>query len=163
MNQVETIMRLADEWADQCGGYDSSHLAETSTKRKALLDALNEVLGSNNECYICGNEYPCPEHGTPEWLKKKNCDSLSDFQEGQWWLKELDAMAMDGTPDQKRAVAVVRNLMNAAKALHSVDTPYGHVTTHSVTGQQFFYRYPEHPYLDNASECVKVYVIDRQS
>ena len=35
--------------------------------------------------------------------------------------------------------------------------PYGRVTTHSVTGQQFFYRWPESPYLDNASECVSVY------
>ena len=35
--------------------------------------------------------------------------------------------------------------------------PYGRITTHSVTGQQFFYRWPESPYLDNASECVSVY------
>lgn len=35
--------------------------------------------------------------------------------------------------------------------------PYGQVTTHSVTGQQFFFRWPEPPYLDNASECVTVY------
>lgn len=42
--------------------------------------------------------------------------NIEDFNEGQWWLKELDAMAKDGTPDQKRAVAVVRNLMATAKA-----------------------------------------------
>lgn len=35
--------------------------------------------------------------------------------------------------------------------------PYGCVTTHRGTGQQFFYRYPAPPYLDNASECVTVY------
>lgn len=35
--------------------------------------------------------------------------------------------------------------------------PYGRVTTHSQTGQQFFFRWPEPPYLDNASECVTVY------
>jgi len=34
---------------------------------------------------------------------------------------------------------------------------YGHITTHSVTGQQFFYRHPEIPYLDNAKECIRVY------
>ena len=34
-----------------------------------------------------------------------------DFDVGQWWVKELDAMAANGTPDQKRAVAVVRNLL----------------------------------------------------
>lgn len=35
--------------------------------------------------------------------------------------------------------------------------PFGYVTTHSKTGQQVFYRYPDPPYLDNASECVTVY------
>lgn len=35
--------------------------------------------------------------------------------------------------------------------------PYGQVTTHCMTGQQFFYRWPEPPYLDNASECVTVF------
>jgi len=37
-------------------------------------------------------------------------------------------------------------------------TPCGQVTTHKGTGQQFFYRWPEPPYLDNASECVTVYL-----
>jgi hypothetical protein len=36
---------------------------------------------------------------------------LSSFQDGQWWITELDAMTKNGTPDQKRAVAVVRNLL----------------------------------------------------
>lgn len=35
--------------------------------------------------------------------------------------------------------------------------PYGQITTHTETGQQFFYRWPQSPYLDNASECVTVY------
>jgi hypothetical protein len=35
--------------------------------------------------------------------------------------------------------------------------PYGYVTTHTVTGQQFFCRYPESPYLDNAKEYILVY------
>jgi len=41
-------------------------------------------------------------------------DCINDFQEGQWWLVELDAMVKDGTSDQKRAVAVVRNLLRTA-------------------------------------------------
>lgn len=40
---------------------------------------------------------------------------------------------------------------------HAVE-PYGQVTTHAKTGQQFFYRWPAPPYLDTASECVAVYV-----
>ncbi len=48
-------------------------------------------------------------------------DSINDFSEGQWWLKTLDAMVDQGTPDQKRAVATVRNLLNTAKrAAHEV-------------------------------------------
>ena len=43
------------------------------------------------------------------------------------------------------------------EALAASVEPYGQITTHSVTGQQFFYRWPQSPYLDNASECVKVY------
>lgn len=45
-------------------------------------------------------------------------DPLTDFQEGQWWIKELDALKnIEGaTLDQKRAVAVVHNLLRAAAA-----------------------------------------------
>ncbi len=43
-------------------------------------------------------------------------DYLSDFQEGQWWLAELDAAVANGTHDQKRAVAVVRNLLATVAA-----------------------------------------------
>jgi hypothetical protein len=35
--------------------------------------------------------------------------------------------------------------------------PYGRITTHTITGQQFFYRWPESPYLDNAKECINVH------
>jgi hypothetical protein len=48
------------------------------------------------------------------------------FADGQWWLAELDQMVANGTPDQKRAVAVVRNLMrqhNAAPALVALGEP----------------------------------------
>jgi hypothetical protein len=38
-----------------------------------------------------------------------------------------------------------------------VHEPYGSVTTHKVSGQHFFYRWPDPPYLDTASECVTVY------
>lgn len=44
-------------------------------------------------------------------------DKLEDFKEGQWWVKELDAMAQaeTATPDQKRAVAVVHNMLRVAE------------------------------------------------
>lgn len=50
-------------------------------------------------------------------------DPLSDFQEGQWWVNELDAMAshpigqkISITPDLKRSVSVVHNLLRALPA-----------------------------------------------
>ena len=38
--------------------------------------------------------------------------------------------------------------------------PYGRVTVHAVTGQHFFYRDPEPPYMDTAKECIVVYSSD---
>lgn len=42
-------------------------------------------------------------------------DPLTEFQEGQWWVKELDALVRkEGTTDdQKRAVAVVHNMLRS--------------------------------------------------
>lgn len=49
-------------------------------------------------------------------------DPLSDFQEGQWWVAELDAMVKDGgTADEKRAVAVVHRLLRACRAVAEPD------------------------------------------
>jgi hypothetical protein len=45
------------------------------------------------------------------------CDKLSDFQEGQWWVKELDELVKNGTSDQKRAVAVVHNLLSIIQSV----------------------------------------------
>ena len=40
---------------------------------------------------------------------------LSEFTEGQWWIMELDAMAerITTTPEQKRAIAMVHQLLQA--------------------------------------------------
>jgi len=43
-------------------------------------------------------------------------DPLSDFQEGQWWVRELDEWAKTGSDDQKRAVAVVHHMLRSAAA-----------------------------------------------
>lgn len=34
---------------------------------------------------------------------------------------------------------------------------YGYMTKHSVTGQQFFHKHPELPFLDNRCECIPLY------
>lgn len=46
-------------------------------------------------------------------------DKLSEFRIDQWWFAELEAAVKDGTTDQKRAVFVVRNLLETLqRALH---------------------------------------------
>lgn len=68
---------------------------------EALLDRNGQVvLGM---CRICGKA---------EIELDEEC--LRDFQDGQWWMLELDTMVKDGTPDQKRAMAVIRNLLRTA-------------------------------------------------
>jgi hypothetical protein len=66
----------------------------------------------------------------------------------------LDALESDPVP--LNAINNASALLRAALAAPQPE-PYGHVTTHTVTGQQFFYRYPSPPYLDTAKECIAVY------
>ena len=47
-------------------------------------------------------------------------DPENEFLEGQWWLKELDAMVENGTNDQKRAVyGVVRKMIRGNAAMRA--------------------------------------------
>ena len=41
-------------------------------------------------------------------------EPLVNFQEGQWWVAELDRAALTGADDFKRAVAVVHHMLRAA-------------------------------------------------
>ena len=36
---------------------------------------------------------------------------MNEFNEGQWWFKEIECALSEGTPDQRRAIAVIRNLL----------------------------------------------------
>jgi hypothetical protein len=53
---------------------------------------------------------PTTYYGYPE--------PLTNFAEGQWWVKELDRLADDtsATAEQKRAIAVVHHLLKAVRA-----------------------------------------------
>lgn len=43
--------------------------------------------------------------------------TLSDeFRPGQWWVEELEAITVRGTDNQKRAMAVVHNLLRQIEA-----------------------------------------------
>lgn len=53
--------------------------------------------------------------------------SASDdvFEEGQWWLEELDSIVANGTPTQRRAMAVVRNLLSCWQRVQAAAVPKG--------------------------------------
>ena len=65
--------------------------------------------------------------------------------------------------DNLRATIASTATAAPAETQAAEPVPYGQVTTHSQTGQQFFFRWPDPPYLDNASECVKVYAAPPQT
>jgi len=58
MTKVDELMRLADEWADECGGCDCEHLATGSPRRAALKSALEAALNAaaiaESDAYLCG-------------------------------------------------------------------------------------------------------------
>ena len=58
----------------------------------------------------------------PPSTTEPSCEALADFQEGQWWVNELDAVASHPlgaqiyvTADMKRAVAAVHHLLRSAR------------------------------------------------
>lgn len=64
-------------------------------------------------CRNCGcrsGYHSTPEKAVAAWDSRPlDGDPLFDFKENQWWVKELEAAAV--TDEQKRAVAVVHNLL----------------------------------------------------
>jgi hypothetical protein len=84
------------------------------------------------------------EHGAGPW--SRDCDLCALVGES----KALMDRPINEPPTEGKIQAVATQRQPIV--------PYGRVTTHSVTGQQFFYRWPDFPYLDNASECVPVYL-----
>lgn len=77
---------------------------------------INEVLGGYSFSDPSATCPDCDGHGEHE--------SIHDFRAGQWWVKELDGIlgspSPDVTPDQKRAVAVVHNLLRHVANLGQV-------------------------------------------
>ena len=70
-------------------------------------------------------------------------NTLPEFADYQWWFKELQDAVSTGTLDQRRALSVVRNLLDTAKVtyekLEQVQTALEH-STHTLhtypTGEQ---------------------------
>ncbi|WP_455154108.1 hypothetical protein [Cupriavidus campinensis] len=132
---------VADERCNRCGHENHSgscvnvHPDKTPIKQESTLDGLRDCLqkmvDANLEDSLGPNHLAlCLKQMAYEALEliqkvqpvaderaASEFDSpLSDFQEGQWWVKELDALGSTGTDDQKRAIAVVHHMLRSARA-----------------------------------------------
>ena len=77
---------------------------------------INETLG--------GYGFSDPSATCPDCDGSGEIESIHDFRASQWWVKALDEIwgstSPDVTPDQKRAVAVVHNLLRHVANLGQV-------------------------------------------
>lgn len=95
----------------QCGFVGVAEVAQVAPlMANGLTEAETTATAS-----VAGLTQAAPVDALPE-LPGPSGDAPSDFQEGQWWLVELDKASSTGSDDLKRAVAVVRNLMRTAHA-----------------------------------------------
>lgn len=86
---------------------------------QALLREKDDVLMAVKEQFDRhGNEFPDRfDSRVFRWVNDAVGSTstepieIDEFCEGQWWIVELDALAEGGSIEQKRAVAVVRNMM----------------------------------------------------
>jgi hypothetical protein len=95
-----------------------------STKGSAALKALRRHIEDLiKEAHQAGRMEVIREHNDKLMNQlDKGIDPLSNFQEGQWWVDELDRMAAAATElDQKRAVAVVHHMLRSASATIGAD------------------------------------------
>lgn len=83
---------------------------EPATTRDEIFKIYCEDANAGDWHHSSQENY---EAGYRKGLKDAKSQAPSEaYAEGQWWLKELDDLVKDGTPDQKRAVyGVVRKLM----------------------------------------------------
>jgi len=113
---------------------DGGHYLEEHGLEKAVADADQKVA-------VLNSELPAPVPLNPKEIKDI-LRSTGYVTNGQAW--EISDL-------------LVGRVFAPAPVPVPQAEPYGHVTTHTVTGQQFFYRYPQPPYLDTAKECIAVY------
>ena len=95
-----------------------------------------------------GHEQPSGEALTTA-STESYAEPLTNFQEGQWWVIELDAMVSDGTADQKRAVAVVHHMLRSAGRATASNSDCGEPVAwieHHKAGDNLGWEPVNHPY-----------------
>ena len=100
----------------------AQQLSEELCVADKLLEVRTDLLRSIPECPVHGDQ--CVPHAL-EWVQASirakqpdqtvqlDTEPIYRFQEGQWWMAELDKAAATGSNDFKRAVAVVHHLLRS--------------------------------------------------
>lgn len=151
---------------------------QTDAELQSIIDDADAGPPTDNEwlCLECGRWTPWRHEEAHDHAD--GCKAPAIYAARRDWKARLnDYMAKRGrqaTQDVVGEVVWADGVPNSIREVHLKDLPagtklytspqpahsgepYGCVTTHRGTGQRFFYRHPEPPYLDSASECVTVY------
>lgn len=99
---------------------DASKMVADTTRPDGVAKVVKPTIGSNIAWLKKTPPVGTLLYASPpptDAARASGDEPLTEFQEGQWWIEELDAMVKDaGTDDQKRAVAVVHHLLRASSA-----------------------------------------------
>ena len=150
-NDVRVSRELLEAWADRFSKAQMfKHSSEIRALLAQPADQQGEpsAWANGEQLLLCSRSRLDVWHSNPIYhglprniagsaLKTEYCDTplylhaqpatakvvLDDvFDESQWWFKELEAAVATGTPDQKRAVAVVRNLLGQIAKLNGIQS-----------------------------------------
>ena len=126
-----------DDWAPACKALRAM-LAAVQPQASAGKDVHTEHCCKKHGCKYSDpactvaygdkvQSFPCEDcdEESPEQASAAQSAPDDVFEEGQWWLAELDSMAANGTPTQKRAMAVVRNLLLCWQRTQAAAVPVG--------------------------------------
>lgn len=123
--------RIDEEFGPVEGGLDgaiSRGEAGVIPELRALLSEQPQAKPACTTCEDAGTfpfDSPCPDCRPQPSAAQDAPDEM--FEEGQWWLLELDSAVGNGTPEQKRAMAVVHNLLSHWQRAQSSPQPTAQV------------------------------------
>jgi excisionase family DNA binding protein len=130
--ELGVSIRSVQNWCEQgLIPYVKTMGGHRRIKRSALADCVRVRAKTLEEPCACWPGLMCRRSGecakaareAPAARWPIGLTPLSDFEQGQWWLNELDRMANMPrsalTDDLRRAVAVVHNLMRTVQYLNA--------------------------------------------
>lgn len=115
---IQALVTLYGSVCYRLGKHTSSGAAQPTIKMHPVPEDMQKVLTDNVwDLYATDDQVSLMVSQGPS-------TALSNFQEGQWWVKELDDAAQkEGAPDDiKRAVAVVHALLRTVRNVAPTDS-----------------------------------------